>query len=148
MDASKTPIITWKIHLRSAPEAVYRMLATKEGRSRFWADAAEEEQGVIHFRFSNGQQLEAPRAGEDAPGTLSAELLRRQRRDLRAAGGREGRYGPHAERTRCPTQEYEQNRAGWVSVLLMLKAAVDFSDRSAQPRSSAYLGAGLCGCVG
>jgi hypothetical protein len=41
--------IFWRLHFRSPPSDVFPALATAEGRSRFWAESAEEEGGVIHF---------------------------------------------------------------------------------------------------
>lgn len=120
------PPILWRIHFRSAPEAVFRTLVSAEGRARFWAISADEDRGTIHFRFANGQQLES-RVREEVPFT---------RYQLTYFGGSvvtfelhpDGRDGTDLTLTEegVPPVEEEQNRAGWISVLLLLKAAVDF----------------------
>jgi hypothetical protein len=33
-------VIVWRLHLRSTPAVVYAMLATDDGRARFWAESA------------------------------------------------------------------------------------------------------------
>jgi uncharacterized protein YndB with AHSA1/START domain len=118
--------ILWRLHLRSAPDAVFHALSEPGGRARFWARSADEERGVIHFRFANGQRLES-RILESLPAT---------RFRLTYFGGSVVTFelspdgGGGTELTLleegAPPAEAEQNRAGWVSVLLQLKAAVDF----------------------
>lgn len=126
-----SPSIRWRVHLRSAPGEVHRMLATPGGRARFWAESAEEmvEAGgdrVVRFRFSGGVELES-RVLESSPSS---------RFRLSYFGGSvvtfdlepDGAGGTDLTLTEvgAPPAEHAQNRAGWVSVLLALKAAVDF----------------------
>ena len=49
-------VIRWRIHLASSPAEVYRMLATDEGRARFWAESAVETDGAIAFVFPGGHR--------------------------------------------------------------------------------------------
>ncbi len=46
-------IICWRLHLRSPITKVYQMLATDVGRASFWAESADERDGVIYFVFPN-----------------------------------------------------------------------------------------------
>ena len=46
-------IILWKLHLKSSPQAVYQKLPTNEGQVGFWAESADEADGIIHFKFPN-----------------------------------------------------------------------------------------------
>ena len=46
--------IRWKLHLPVPREKVYEALDTAQGRASFWAESAEEENGVISFHFING----------------------------------------------------------------------------------------------
>ena len=39
-------IIRWRIHLASPPVQVYQLLATDEGRRRFWAEPAIEREAL------------------------------------------------------------------------------------------------------
>jgi hypothetical protein len=126
MPMTKIPIIRWRVHLRSAPAVIFRMLATADGRACFWAESAEEADGIICFRFSNGQQLDAEVRQSVSPSCFQLTYFGGSvvTFELQA----DGRGGTDLTLTEegAPPEEYEQNRAGWVSVLLMLKAAVDY----------------------
>ncbi len=49
--------IVWRLHLASSPDEVHRLLATDEGRARFWAESAVERNGHIDFEFINGMGM-------------------------------------------------------------------------------------------
>ena len=116
-----------RVHLSSPPERVYEFLATNAGRSAFWADTANERDGVVSFEFSNGMRHEGPVVASE-PGRLYA---------VEYFGGSEARFELTADgaggtdvtlrERRIPAEWLHEHRAGWVSVLLALKAAVDFS---------------------
>lgn len=125
MEASGTPTIRWQVHLRSPPEVVYRMLATAEGRARFWAKSAEEADGVIRFLFSNGQQLESEVRQKSSPACFQLTYFGGSVVTFELQVDGSGGTDLTLTEAGAPPEEYEQNRAGWVSVLLMLKAAVD-----------------------
>lgn len=107
------------------------MLDSPEGRASFWAESAAEQAGpngdrLIHFRFVSGEELQS----------LVVEHTHPSRFQLSYFGGSsvtfeldaDGAGGTDLTLTEvgAPPNEHEQNRAGWVSVLLALKAAVDF----------------------
>ncbi len=118
--------IVWRLHLRAAPEDVYDMLATSGGRARFWAESAEESDGVIVFRFINGVTTHS----------RVLERLRPHRFVLDYFASRvgfelepDGRNGTDLTLTNTgfdPT-EFNEIHAGWLNVLFPLKAAVDFN---------------------
>lgn len=118
--------IVWRLHLRSAPAAVYEMLATDEGRARFWAESAIEDDGAINFIFPNGLKCRCTVAGKRPPHSFEIEYIcgdavKFELRDDGAGGTdltliNEG----------VPESERLETLAGWVSVLMALKAAVDF----------------------
>jgi uncharacterized protein YndB with AHSA1/START domain len=126
MPITKAPIIRWRAHLRSAPAVVFRMLATAEGRARFWAESAEEADGIICFRFSNGQQLDAEVWQSVSPSRLQLTYFGGSVVTFELQEAEGGGTDLTLTEECAPPEEYEQNRAGWVSVLLMLKAAVDY----------------------
>jgi hypothetical protein len=119
--------VRWRLHLASPPRVVHRFLATDAGRRAFWAAAAPERDGVIHFRFPAGVTLEAP-VLENVPPRLFA---------LAYFGGRPVRFELEADdhggtdltlvEADVPPADREDHLPGWVSVLMSLKAAVDFS---------------------
>lgn len=122
---SKDPI-RWRLHLQSPPASVYRMLSTDEGRARFWAEEARENDGVIHFRFPGGLTWEGEVVRAREPRLFSVRYI----------GGstamfvleEDGSGGTDLTLTDegVPDEDRTEVTAGWVSVLMSLKAAVDF----------------------
>lgn len=119
-------VIRWKLHLKTPPAQVYALLATGTGRAKFWAEAAEENGGEIHFHFPNGwawrgKILEAvPPARfrlEYYGGSLTTFELRAD-----GSGGTELLLSDEG----VPPADRCEVVAGWVSVLMALKAAADF----------------------
>jgi uncharacterized protein YndB with AHSA1/START domain len=120
-----TEPIRCRVHLHSSPADVYRALTTPEGRERFWAETAPEADGAIEFRFFNGQHLRS----------IIREQVPARRFVLGYFGGstvtfdleEDGASGTDLTLTETgvPVEEWAENRAGWVSVLLALKAALD-----------------------
>lgn len=118
--------VTWRLHLRASPTAVYELIATSSGRRRFWAESAEEHDGVIEFRFSSGVSWHGRVLEQVPPRRYAVEYFAGSRVDFDllpdGAGGTDLRL---AESGISPS-EWEENLSGWVSVLLALKGAVDF----------------------
>lgn len=118
--------IRWRLHLHSSVEEVYAALASDEGRAAFWAESAEEQEGVIHFVFPNGATWQG-RILEAAPPYIFA---------VEYYGGSVARFtladdgagGTELNLTDTGVAEADRAEvpAGWVSVLLALKAAVDY----------------------
>jgi uncharacterized protein YndB with AHSA1/START domain len=118
--------IRWRVHFDSPPERVYGMLATAAGRRRFWAVSAPDRAGgTIEFHFHNGATL-ASRVLESVPpsrfrityfdeSVVTFELM---------ADGAGGTDLLLTEAGVTATARGD-NHAGWVSVLLALKAAAD-----------------------
>jgi hypothetical protein len=105
---------------------VYRLLATPEGRSRFWAQSADESEGKIQFQFTNGQRLESTVFEKQEPERFVLSYFGGSRVTFEVAS--DGRGGTDLTLTEedVPSNEYNDNLAGWVSVLLTLKGVADF----------------------
>lgn len=127
MPFQPTPdMIRWQLHLQAPPATVYQTLATDQGRARFWAESAEEENGIIHFIFPNGITWD---------GAILAAVPS-ERYCVRYYGNSittftlaaDGRGGTDLLLTDVgvPLEDRTEVIAGWVSVLMSLKAAVDF----------------------
>jgi uncharacterized protein YndB with AHSA1/START domain len=119
-------VIRWRLHLRSPIEQVYRALSTDAGRASFWAESAVARDGVIHFVFPNdvtwdGAILEATPPNRYAVRYFGGSIATFELAD-------DGRGGTELTLTDAgvPVQHRTEVIAGWVSVLLALKAAVDF----------------------
>ena len=117
--------ITWRLHLRSAPERVFAMIATPEGRRQFWAESAEESGGIIMFRFPDGSTLDSRIVECTPPRRFAVEYFGGAKVLFECASdGADGTDLTLTE-TGTPAADRTENIAGWVSVLLCLKAAVD-----------------------
>jgi uncharacterized protein YndB with AHSA1/START domain len=124
--------VRWRVHLASPPRVAYFLIATAEGRRRFWADSARERDGVLELRFTDGRILRG-RVREREPfrrfalelagGALLAFDL--------AADGLGGTDLTLTETGVPPTDrdaraDHHERRAAWAALLLALKAAADF----------------------
>jgi len=118
--------IVWRLHLRAAPAEVYQMLASPAGRRRFWAASAEEADDTIAFRFTNGQTLAGRILEREPPARFALSYFGNSRVAFDLAPDGQGGTDLQLTETGVPDSETLENLPGWVSVLLALKAAVDF----------------------
>ena len=100
------------------------MLATTSGRAKFWAESAEERNGQIHFRFPNGWEYESKVLIAKEPSLFCVEYLGSTITFQLVEDSMGG-----TDLTLTDEGSAQEHRceiiAGWVSVLMALKAAVD-----------------------
>ncbi len=120
------PAILWRLHLRSSPFRVHEMLSTDEGRARFWAESAVAEDGVIHFIFPNGQRWDGKIVENRAPHLFAVEYIGGSAAKFELSEDGNGGTMLRLVDARVAAEERTEVIAGWVSVLLALKAASDF----------------------
>lgn len=118
--------ITWRLHLRAPVATVYAMLSQAQGRTRFWAESAEEQAGVIHFVFPNGATWEGQILAAEPPRRFAVRYYGGSRATFSLEPSPEGGCELTLTDQGVPPAERCEVTAGWVSVLLALKAAVDF----------------------
>jgi hypothetical protein len=118
--------IVWRLHLASTPEAVYQMLDSDEGRARFWAESAVETAGVIAFTFPGNVLWQGRILRRLMPFIFQVEYYGGSITTFELAS--DGRGGTDLTLTDegVPQAHRDEVVAGWVSVLMALKAAVDF----------------------
>ncbi len=126
MKSKNSHTIWCKAHLSSPKLKVYQMLATDEGRSRFWAESAIETDGAINFEFPNGQNWNGKVIEKNPPHRFAVEYLGKSLTTFELAD--DGRGGTILTLTdeKVSAEQGVETKAGWVSVLLALKAAADF----------------------
>jgi hypothetical protein len=121
---SEPGIIRWKVHFKSSPERVFAALATDEGRARFWAESAPEVDGVITFHILNYEPFSGRILVRNEPTVFSLEYFGTVVEFSLSGDGKGG-----TDLSLLATNVDESIRmemvAGWVSVLLAMKAAVD-----------------------
>ena len=124
---SEPGIIRWKLHLGSQPEAVCHQLSTDEGRAAFWAESAIEHDGVIHFIFPDQAEWRGRILEQVPPHKFVVEYYGGSIStiELISDGGR-GTDLILIDRG-VSSEDRPEVTAGWVSVLLALKASVDFN---------------------
>lgn len=120
-------IIQWHVHFNSSPEEVYAFVSTDSGRARFWAESAKQVKNKIHFSFPNGliwegEILEAVPPRRYIIRYLGGSIVTFE---IEPAGD-QGTDLTLTDKGVDPVYRCEVI-AGWVSVLMALKAAVDFS---------------------
>lgn len=131
-----TRAIRWKVAFKSPPERVYEALATDAGRRAFWAREASAGDGVIDFLFPNGQRERSRILGSEPPRRFEISYFgARTVFDVEPSG-----TGTVLTLTavNVPESDWNDVNAGWVSVLLTLKAYVDFGIdlRNGEPERS------------
>lgn len=119
------PVIRWKIHLRASPDAVFALIATPAGRARFWADSAEEVGGAIHFAFRDGTRWTSPILERVEPRLFRLAYFEGSEATFALERVDDGSTVLTLTETGVPAAALLDNHAGWVSLLLNLKAVVD-----------------------
>lgn len=118
--------VTWHLHLQSCPEKVYAMIASGAGRAKFWAEAADEVEGQINWRFPNGYCTSTEIFIQQPPTIFSAGYIGGSRVTFELQPDPEdGTDLTLIDQGIDPAYVHEV-AAGWVSVLMALKGAVDF----------------------
>jgi uncharacterized protein YndB with AHSA1/START domain len=117
----------WKVRFKSAPSEVYRALSTPLGRSRFWADSAKEADGVIHFVLP-GDRVDDSRIERALRDQLYAVTYFGRLLTFTLAPDDETNGTDLTLTYQSPDDPAaaETDSATWVSLLLRLKASVDF----------------------
>jgi hypothetical protein len=117
-------IIRWKMHFQSSKEKVFCALATDQGRSRYWAESALELDGCVTFNILGYEPYRGRILKKRAPSQFALEYFGTIVEFSLQDDGRGG-----ADLSLVASQVDEAVRmemiAGWVSVLMAMKAAVD-----------------------
>lgn len=117
-------VIRWRVHFASSPDAVFDALDTRSGRESFWADSAEEIDGVIAFKIGRYPRYEARIRQRTRPKIFA---LRYFDTDVTFELEPDGTGGTDLllRAEDVPEEARVEFIAGWVSLLLTMKAWVD-----------------------
>lgn len=123
---SDSDVIRWKLHLKSSPQVVYQTLATSEGHASFWTESAVEEDGIIRFVFPNQAKWHGKILENDPSHKFKVEYygggITTFELNTDDIGGTDLTLTDQG----VPQEDRMEVIAGWVSVLIALKASVDF----------------------
>jgi hypothetical protein len=122
---SKKRRIEWKIYSVSPIEKIFHLLNSNEGRKNFWAESAEEINGYIHFSFPNGQTYTS-KIVKRIPNTEFTIIYFDTLVIFQLSDDKDTGTNITVINENVPSSDYEETSAGWVSVLLALKAFADF----------------------
>jgi len=129
--------IRWKMHFASPPSKLYDALNTASGRASFWAESAIERDNQIEFRILNYEPFNGRIVRREPPGLFTLDYFGSVVEFILVSDGAGG-----TDLTLTASEVDESIRmemvAGWVSVLMALKGAVDFGVdlRNHDPRRS------------
>ena len=123
---SDASIIRWKLLLKSSPQVVYEKLSTDDGRSSFWAESAIEQDGVIHFVFPNQAEWKGKILENKPPHMFKVEYYGGSITTFELSPDSSGGTDLILTDQSIPAEDRTEVIAGWVSVLMALKASVDF----------------------
>jgi uncharacterized protein YndB with AHSA1/START domain len=118
--------IRWRLHLISPVERVYQALSTDAGRASFWAESAVERDNVIHFIFPNKVTWNGKIIQADPPHTYALHYYGNSITTFVLEETSDGGTDLLLTDTGITSEDRTEVISGWVSVLMNLKAAVDF----------------------
>lgn len=117
--------IVWKLHLNSPPDKIYPYIATDKGRSSWWAESTVEKNGNILFLLKNNIQCESKIISFE-PNRKFEVIYFGSKVSFLLESDNEGGCELTVHETPSTSTDRNESTAGWVSVLLALKAAADF----------------------
>ena len=121
---SEPDTIRWKLHCNSAPQKVFDALATDEGRASFWAESATETNNFITFTILGYEPYRSRIIKRTPPTQFCVEYFGTTV-DFRLKES--DNFG--TDLTMLATNVNDSIRmemtAGWISVLMAMKAYVD-----------------------
>ena len=121
---STADTVLWRIHCRTHRDRVFALFDSDDGRASFWSASAVEVDGVIQFRAKNGNRWESPIV-ERIPGRrLSINYGGLVTFDLEDA--EDDGTDLTLTHTGFDPQDRDDVLAGWINILLPLKARADF----------------------
>ncbi|MHA2029552.1 MAG: hypothetical protein ACW99A_01260 [Candidatus Kariarchaeaceae archaeon] len=123
---SNPDVIKWKIHLNSSPVDVFQLISTDEGRNKFWAKTTESGDTIM-FLFPNSFKWEGKILEKRNPERFSLIYIDNSR--VAFTLHPDGKNGTDLtlEDQGVNPQHRAEVIAGWGSVLMTLKAAIDFN---------------------
>ncbi len=122
---SEPGTIQWKMPFASSSTRVFDALATDAGRATFWAEDAPETDGTITFHILNYEPFSGRVLAKKSPSIFKVEYFGSVA-TFTLENDESGGTDLTLVATGVDESIHGEMKAGWVSVLMALKAAVDF----------------------
>ena len=116
--------IVWKLRLKSTPSEVYEYLSTDAGREAFWVEQSEESDGIILLCFPDGETIRS-RVLERCPDNRYSLTYFEDSVVTFELSWEDSGTVLKLRETEISPDSYCENLAGWISVLMSLKARAD-----------------------
>ena len=116
--------LKWRLKLKSDISRVYEYLTSDEGRASFWAESAKEVAGEVHFQFINGWKYTS-KIIKTVKNSMFCLNYFDTKVTFELVKDMDGGTILTLINENIPENEFHDFHAGWVSVLLALKAACD-----------------------
>ncbi|GAB4518083.1 MAG: hypothetical protein Tsb0010_02290 [Parvularculaceae bacterium] len=110
--------------MHSSVEEVFDLLSTDAGREAFWAEESREAEGAVALRFPNGATETARILASETPRLFELSYFGVRTR-FALADAPDGGCDLTLTADGRDRDDREEIRAGWVSVLMNLKAVAD-----------------------
>lgn len=117
--------LRWRVHLHATPEAVYQRLSTDAGRESFWAESSKALNDEVSLAFPDRSTATVKILLERPPHVLEVDYCGVATRFVLQRAGDEATV-LEVTASNIPAHDTVDLAAGWVSVLLNLKAAINF----------------------
>lgn len=114
--------LIWKVKLSADRSTVFERLATDRGRESFWAERSHETPQGFDLTFPNGEKTSVIVVANVAPQRLEFLYFGASTMFALEATNRGTVLTLSAK---VPDDDLVESSAGWISVLLALKARVD-----------------------
>ncbi|MEM0117846.1 MAG: hypothetical protein QXV32_05310 [Conexivisphaerales archaeon] len=118
--------LKWRLHLKSPPKKVYEFISTDEGRMKFWAEVSKTNGKIMSLKFADGLQLECKIIETEPYRHFSFDYWGKSVVTFLLKSDGQGGTDFTVTDFRSTDKPRLETLAGWVSLLLTLKAAVDF----------------------
>ena len=118
--------LRWRLHLISPPGQVHAVLMTDLGRAHFWAESAEEQDGRITWIFPSGETCRGEILENAPPRHFAVRYVSDSVTTFDLTDDGSGGTDLILTSSGVSVENRAEIAAGWVSILLALKAAVDF----------------------
>lgn len=118
-------IVNCKIHFKTSPENLFRLLTNPKGQEQFWVEGSRKQGDTFYFNFPNGEHYDSKILKMIPNKTFALEYFNSQV-SFHLEPGESGGTDLKMVNTGVSEDEYAEVYAGWTSVLMNLKAVADF----------------------